>query len=577
MKFIHKVLAITVALGFLSACDTTDLDLQENPNAITPESASINDLYNSIQVAFEDFYNDAQKEPGTIARMYHAAGFSYEESTTPATFNGAWNSAYAALFADIQALEDLNDDGTLGAYTGSAKVLKAYALLTLVDLFGNVPEAEALQGIDAISPTATNGETVYATAIALLETAKEELSGATNIPAYDNFYGGDLDAWRTAANSLILKAALNTGDVAAINSVVSSAVGVISSNAEDFEISYGGNRANPDARHPFYGQQGRLWTQYETGDGDYLSNYYMWLLKADKESVATGNTITDPRIRYYFYRKTDDAVGQDPTTYGCHLSVLPDQSFAPSHWNSVDPDLPYCVASEDGYSGRDHLNGQGIPPDGPIRTSYGLYPGGGIFDDDSFQDTRNLGPAGGGGSGAGIAPLMLASFVDFMQAEAVIRLNANGNARSLLESGIRKSMNKVIGFESLVETQMSTEVTLRDGSSGTIRDLYGSSTADVNNYIDEVLAIYDAAGSDAERLDVVIKEFYIAAWGNGIEAYNMYRRTGMPANMQPALEEPPGQFPYTFFLPDQHVTRNQNVSQKVLSDRVFWDSGLTLY
>ena len=54
---------------------------------------------------------------------------------------------------------------------------------------------------------------------------------------------------------------------------------------------------------------------------------------------------------------------------------------------------------------------------------------------------------------------------------------------------------------------------------------------------------------------------------------NLYKRTGKPNNMQPALEAVYGDFPRSFFLPAIHVTRNGNASQKAFTDRVFWDDG----
>jgi len=216
------------------------------------------------------------------------------------------------------------------------------------------------------------------------------------------------------------------------------------------------------------------------------------------------------------------------------------------------------------------LNPDGIPPDGPIRTSFGLYPAGGQFDEDSFGDTRNQGTTGG--MGEGILPIMLSSMVDLMRAEAALTLGTNDDARVLFESGIRASIAKAISFESLVPGTMGTTVTLRSGEEGTIKELFGSDQGDIDNYLTNVLALYDAANADG-KLDLVAKEMMIASWGNGLEAYNLYRRTGKPNNMQPALESSYGEFPRTFLLPAVHVTRNSNATQKSFTDRVFWDDG----
>lgn len=555
--------------GLATSCDNTDLDLLVNPNELSPDQASLNDLYNNIQLTFRDIYSGSQYEPGSMARMYHASGFTYLESTLPTTFNGTWSNVYAGLFPDVDALLSLADAGGFDIHAGTAKIMKAYSMMLLVDLLGDVPYSEAIQGTDVISPAADPGSQVYDAAISLLDDAINQLDGTSAAkPTYDNFYGGDPAKWIKFANTLKLRAALNrslidpSGSASTINSIVSSG-NYITSESDDFQFSYGNQRTNPNSRHPQYNNH------YEVGDGDYLSNYYMWLLLADKQDID-GFTIVDPRIRYYFYRKIDDAEAQDQTTYSCHWSPLPTQSDKPAHWLSVDPDLPYCVVPNSGYSGRDHLNGEGIPPDGPIRTSYGLYPGGGQFDDDTFIDTRKNGTTGG--LGKGIWPIMLSSYVDFMRAEAALTIGTNDDARTLLESGIRASMSKVEGFESLVPGTMGTLVEIRGGGTGTVKELYGMSSDKVDSYVSKILALYDAADDDG-KLDIVIKEFYIAAWGNGHEAYNMYRRTGKPGNMQPGLETGTGAFARSFFLPADHVDRNANAEQKEITETVFWDNG----
>lgn len=570
MKLFKHIFILVLAWG-ISSCEMTELDLQQDPNRVSPDQASVNDLYNNIQLQFRDVYGSAQGLPGSLSRMYQLGGnFNYQGTIAPNNLNGLWFNAYSDLFPDIDALLDIAEPegqstGVFDIHAGSSKIMKAYTLMTLVDLIGDVPLSQAGQGTDVISPAADTGEDVYNAAIALLDEAIDQLSGTSaSAPTTEMFYGGDADKWIAFANTLKLRAGLTTGNGSAVTSAVSA--GVIDEEGEDFQFTFGQERNNPNSRHPFYN------SHYEFGDGAYLSNYFMWLLHADKQQ-ENGSRFEDPRIRFYFYRKVEDAAAQDQTTYSCHFSILPDQDAKPAHWDDVDPRLPYCIVPNSGYSGRDHLNGEGIPPDGPIRTSYGLYPGGGQFDWDQYEDTRQGGTSGG--LGQGIHPIMLSSFVDFMRAEAALSLGTGEDARALLESGIQKSMDKVFGFKSLVSQTLGMPVTLRDGSEGTVEELFAPDADDVATYIDFVLAQYDEAGSDEERLAIVIKEYYIAAWGNGLEAYNMYRRTGYPDNIQPALEPDFGQYPRSLLLPEVHVQRNANATQKAFTDQVFWDDGST--
>lgn len=567
MKFIHKIVILAL-VWTISGCDSTDLDLLDNPNAVTPDNASVNDLYNNIQLGFRDFYNNTNDITDGVVRLTSAtSAYSYQNAFTPQSFNGIWYNAYAKLFPDIQTLLKLAEERKLDIHAGSAKILKAYALMSLVDMFGSAPNSQALQGTGVISPADDSGPDVYKAAEALLDEAITQLTGTKAAkPTVDNFYGGSNTKWITLAKTLKLRIAVTTrlvdsGAAGKINALVSGG-DLIDQPSEDFQFNYGNKRENPNSRHPFYNDA------YEASDGTYMSNYFMWLLRADKTD-ASGNLVIDPRIRFYFYRQTAKSVIDDKSVYSCHFSDFPDEEAKPAHYDRVDPRLPYCIAWEDGYWGRDHLNNEGTPPDGNLKTVYGLYPGGGQFDDNSFTVTQKLGTTGG--QGQGINPILLSSFVDFMRAEAALTLNTSDDPRALLKSGVEKSINKVISFKNLVPATLARQIDNR-GVVKTVEELYVPTAADIKSYVDYVLGKYDAAASVNTKLDIIVKEYYIALFGNGLEAYNLYRRTGKPANMAPALEQSPGPFIRSFFLPADHVNLNANTSQKVLTQQIFWDT-----
>ena len=159
-----------------------------------------------------------------------------------------------------------------------------------------------------------------------------------------------------------------------------------------------------------------------------------------------------------------------------------------------------------------------------------------------------------------------------MRAEAALTLGTTDDAREMLEQGIRASISKVQSFTSLVPATLARQIDNR-GDISTVEELYVPDADDVNAYVNFVLAQYDDAASDDERLNVIGKEYFIALWGNGLDAYNLYRRTGKPDNMAPSLEPNPGPFIRSFFLPAIHVNLNANTaSNKLLTQQVFWDT-----
>ncbi len=567
MKLINRLLIVALVF-FVSSCQLTELDLQQDPNSAAPENASVDDLFNNIQLNFQDHIQVMWFNTAGMSRMIsHTGAFDYTSATTPTAFNFLWTNAYAGMLPDIEALSNLASERGLDFHAGASRILQAYVLTSMVDLFGDIPLSETLQGTNNVAPGRDPGADVYAAADALLVEAVALLGNANAAtPVNDLFYNGDASQWIRLANTLRLRNAVttrlvNSSAAATINALVAEG-NIISSSADDFTFQFGNTRLNPNSRHPLYNN----W--YENNDGNYMSTYYMWLLRAEKLD-ADGNEVRDPRLRYYFYRQNFDAAELDVNVYSCHFSNTPTQDAQPAHYADIDPRLPYCIAAADGYFGRDHLNAEGIPPDGPLRTTYGVYPAAGRFDDNSFSGVQELGTLGG--LGQGIEPLMLASYVDFLRAEAALTVGTGEDARALLESGVRTSINKVIDFSSEfinVNDVIGTDV---DGNPILLGVLIPTED-DINGYVDLVLANYDAAGSDDARLDVVMKEYYIALWGNGLEAYNMWRRTGKPDNMMPSLEPVSGTFIRSFFLPANHVNFNASASQKTLTEPVFWDT-----
>ena len=551
MKFINKMLMLLALFIGVSCSQLTDLDINTNPNSPSIENISGETLYNNIQVSFANFFESTFFFTSSSTRMRHMNSFFYRTIYSPETFDGIWINAYSGVLQDIEALEDIQNETPIWGYEFyTSRILQAYTLTTLVDLFGDVPFSEAFQGTDVISPNVDDQASLYATAEGFLLEAIDSLASA-NItePSYDNYFDGSAASWISAAKGLLMRMYNNTRLVDA------SAAGKMQALVDegdfnvDFQFNWSSNRANPDSRHPQYA------SDYEADDGGYMANYYMWLLVGEKEEF-------DPRARYYFYRQASlfTADNVDLNEWDCVVTTTPFDDIPPGqldHILAIDPNLPFCIASANGYMGRDHGNGQGIPPDGPNRVEWGVYPVGGNYDDNSFAGTQNDGVDGA--LGQGISPIWLSSFNQFIIAEAAEAGFINGDARAALEAGVRTSIAKVRSFDSRVAASQ-------------LNPAFMTSDSLVDAYVAEVMANYDAAD---DKLDVIMKEYYIAIFGNGIESYNNWRRTGKPNNMQPLIDAGAAadpQFPRTALYPSNFVNRNANVVQRDPSEQVFWDN-----
>jgi hypothetical protein len=188
-----------------------------------------------------------------------------------------------------------------------------------------------------------------------------------------------------------------------------------------------------------------------------------------------------------------------------------------------------------------------------------VYPIGGRFDNDAGVTVN----AGQGADGAGIEPILMHWFVDFMLAEAALTLGTTGDPQELMEQGIRKSMAYVRTFGEE-----------KDGGAVTGWQSAADYAEDVEDYVDYVNTEYAGLANDDRRLNVLSREYWLALWSNGNEAYNLYRRTnGKPDRMQPGLLESFGTFPRSLPYPNIHMVTNTNAVQKPgLGSKVFWDT-----
>ncbi|MEX0312995.1 MAG: SusD/RagB family nutrient-binding outer membrane lipoprotein [Allomuricauda sp.] len=556
MKKYNKINIIGVLallLGF--GCETVDLNQLNDPSQLTPSSADPELLLNNVQLRFvnaiaynEDNEDGINVRAAEFVRMQHLFGaYVGPFSLSGGNLDDLWTDLYRESLQDISVMLPLAEERGLEGFIGVGKIIQAYIYVTLVDMFGDVPFTEALQGNENPNPVVEDGQTIYNAMLETIDEGIASINAPGSVMPNDLFYAGNKAQWVRLANTLKFKMYLQMrliGDFSSeINSLISA--GLITNAADDFEFKYSTTSAPNDSRHPYFS------LNYDAdGADDYLVSYYVNLLKADKG-------FEDPRLRYYFYRQVEET---------------PEGDDLPCEDNTV---VNFCHLG-DFYWTRDHGDDDGVPPDGLKRSTYGLYPIGGAFDGNEFATVTPQ----SGAQGAGIFPFMLSSYVKFMQAESALMSGTTGNPRTLLEEGIRASMDKVVNFNDAAVSPSLGNVIIEDdpgtpeNEEQTIADLADDlliTDTSVDNYVNFVLGEYDAAADDDARLDIIMKEYYIALWGNGIEAYNNYRRTGFPSDISDHVGTP-GAFPRTFLYPATVVNTNSNINQKEISVKTFWDT-----
>ena len=559
MKKINNLIKMLVLCGglFFASCETTELDLTQNPNALSPVDADPDFYMNSIQLSYAYLIESFGNTAGAVTRIDYMSGRDYANAYQPGSFNGRWSSAYQTIMQDIREMNVIADESGLTHHKGIGQFIEAHILMTLVDFFGDVPYTEAFQGAANLNPVADSGASVYAVALGLLDSAIANFnSDALGEPRWtstvtDPFYDGDWTAWTKAANTLKMNAYMNTrnvdgSSVANFNAIVASG-NYIATTADDMQFKWGTLAVQPDSRHPRYRSN-----YTSTGGGAYMSNSLMDYMRGGPDggySIGAGEFYADPRIMFYYHRQTNPTPGIDgdanEEVLECGLQN------APAHYAGY----VFC-ANPQGWWGRDHGNDNGIPPDGFLRTLAGVYPAGGKLDDWSYGGQTD----GAGNAGNGVTPILLASWQDFLIAEAELVSGDEVAAKNAMFVGIQKSMDKVLNFYPRTERFDA------------IMDIYFGGLAFVEQqFYARISDEWDAA---ANVMDVLGMQSFVAQYGNGLGAYNFYRRTGFPTTLQPNIEPNPGGFIRSFYYPGDHANNNSNISQKSgVTEPVFWDNG----
>lgn len=545
-----KAVALMVGLMVFASCSDF-LDINDDPNNAT--SATPDQLLPAIQLSMGTHFGgraaaggSINETPAIMVQHYYTLGnsrFSFDGSS----LNSFFRDVYADAIRDIEVLiaATAPDQQDLPIHSGVAKLCKAYIYSVLVDNFGDVPFSEAGLGSANLDPRFDDEADIYNALFTLIDEGIAEVNSASTVtPVNDFFYPtGNVvaykDNWTRMGNSLKLKLFNQirlvdpTTAAAGINGILNAPAAnpIIDANAQDWDFRYG-TADNPEERHPLFQNN------YIAGTAQYMSNYLL------NTMINSG----DPRLPYYVYRQTL----ADPTGTDVPCDAIP----------------CFYGYQGSGYIGRDMGDPSGIPNDQGIRATFGVYPVGGRFDTGANNDAVDQTVA----SGAGIAPIITNFIMLFTQAEAALTLGTTGDPRALFEAGMRAQMDKVVNFAAATSSEAPSAASV---------------AADIDTYVAAVLADYDAATSDEERLGVVMTEKHLATFGNGMEAYNDYRRTGFPRFIDQNLQDgsfadypsnavslsPLGPFPRSFPYANRELQTNANApAQRLVATPIFWDN-----
>ncbi|UII27082.1 SusD/RagB family nutrient-binding outer membrane lipoprotein [Fulvivirga maritima] len=533
----YKLYFLLIIITALNGCGDF-LDINEDPNNPGIDNAPASLLLSGVQVDMSESLGMQVGGLGQITSLYmhqivrRGSLNDYGVSGNDGGITNPWDNLFANVLTDVDILiNDAEASGQLG-YSGVGKLIKAYTYSIMVDVWGDVPYTERGLGQENPAPVFDDGEDIYAEVHLLIDEAIADLSSDTPGEVEgDLIYGGELDEWIRFGNTLKLKMYNQVRLVQNVSTDVQELMDAdmfIDDIEFDFELNYGTSQS-PDDRNPGYSQE------YAEGAAFYSVSPYLFEIMTGRQTFFPQegnplNGISDPRAPYYWYNQLspgEDA--ENPTSYkvGEFVSI-----YAFSF--NIDPNEGFDQSSS--------------------KSILGLYPVGGAYD------------AGEGGTasfsvGRGDAPLRMLTYYDvlFIMTELANAEVIAADERVLFEQAMIAAFNKVNEVASAA-------------SAPTISD------ADRNDYIDEVLAIFDGANQD-DRLRLIMTEKWIASFGFGVDSYTDYRRTGYPLlhdgntdnlNVTVRTRDYPVSLPYN--INDISLNPNAPPQRRTALDKVFWDN-----
>ncbi|MCZ2845263.1 MAG: SusD/RagB family nutrient-binding outer membrane lipoprotein [Candidatus Bathyarchaeota archaeon] len=552
------IVALSLSLSMVGCSDYLDVDTDTD----APVSAPIEQLLPNIQQGVGNF-GDHRLWSGVVLSVYTHQFTTREDpdqyGTRPSYFaiENEWDNVYLTL-TDIESLITTATESGDMQYAGVAQLMKAFLMASAVDLWGDVPYTEATQlegGI--ISATFDEQTMIYQSVLDLIDTAKANINSDEGIAPGDEdlFYAGNMDQWIRFANTFKLKLynqikTTSLFDQSAFDALVSED-NFFQSSADDFEFLSTTAKSPTDERNELW-KDAYLSTQF----GNYISPWMYEILKGWNPRIFTG--IEDPRIPYFWVNQLKD--GQLPLDQGDAETGNPnadywdeDTGFFSIRFGSIGPDRDHSVENSATYPG--------------------IFPAGGLYDE-------NEGYTIGATSGTGLAPHRILTYDEFLyiQAELIHEGYMSGDAQEKLGEAMEASFEKVDEISQAAATE-SQDVPILSGSD------------EVTAYIDAVLAAFEGASKE-KQLEIIMTQKWVSTFGDHVDQYNDYRRTGYPILADPLGPGPEyqldmGDFPLddgvtvqnspfqvSLYWPQNELNLNQNApAQKDTGAyKIFWDN-----
>ena len=283
-KIIYRLYVVSLLLALITVSCTKDFDeINLDPN----KPVKVPTAY--LLTSFQEFAGDNLYDEwfsgrfGNLFAQYWSQ-LSYTDESRyhlrENVINSWWTYCYAGRDVEMQDGE-LNGGGIIdlieiiklntdeetseaAAASGAnvnqiavARILKAWNMQIMTDVWGDIPYTETFQGAENPIPTFTSQPEIYGDLVNELNEAQAQIDVNAAGVSGDLIYGGDMTLWKKFANSVRLRVAMRMFNVPAGDlpagvdpaAIIADAVadGVFESNADNAVLQYSGNVPN---NHP---------------------------------------------------------------------------------------------------------------------------------------------------------------------------------------------------------------------------------------------------------------------------------------------------------------------------------------
>lgn len=268
-------------LFFMGACESF-LDVNEDPTSPSevPENLQLSALLGVF--SYQVIGNEPARTTNRWVQQTSWTGFApssdnydFDESGP----NNFWNASYTVVLNNAREMEQLAEENGNAAYAGVSKVIQAWSLAILTDLWNEVPYSEAFDPLNT-TPSYDDQEFIYSEIFSLLQAALNDFEAdSPESPGSDDLlYGGDLEKWERLTNTLLARYHLrlsnapgHDAETQANNALTALADGFMS-NSDDADFQYFNNDGE---ENPWY--QFAIDGKWDTRDQ--LSAHYVGLLE----------------------------------------------------------------------------------------------------------------------------------------------------------------------------------------------------------------------------------------------------------------------------------------------------------